>query len=190
MSNKYYDDQYLTTLQTLFTKTKDRSYALLDLKDSEIVADVGCGVGQDADHIAKHCQKVYGIDNDDVFLDLANQKYGRKELQFIKSSADRIPLENASVDKIRYDRILQYIESHEDVLQEANRLLISGGLLQIIDTDYFSLSLLLGNEVLERKIVDTLAYHRFKGAHKIRKLPSLLEKINFSVSQTEIHNYI
>lgn len=191
MTTKLYDNKYLQELQKLFAKTKQRSYELLNPQANETIADIGCGVGQDALNLAKSGAKIYGIDNDQNFISIAKQQVADNlQIDFICCNADNIPLANNSIDKIRFDRVLQHIADHEKVLKEVSRLLKPNGQLQIIDTDYLSISLFLEDEKLERKIVDAVAYKRIPNGHKVRQLPKILDQNNFTLLSTEIHNYI
>ena len=191
MTTKLYDDKYLEILQTLFERSKQKSYDLLDPQPYETIADIGCGIGQDAINIAKTGAKVYGIDNDQNFIALSNQQLtGNIKVNFICCNADKIPLANHSIDSFRFDRVLQHIENHNKVLKEVTRLLKPGGKLIIVDADYLSVSLFLEDEKLERKIIDAIAYNRIPNSHKIRQLPTTLAQNNFSLVSTEIHNYI
>ena len=191
MTTKLYDDKYLEILQTLFEKSKQKSYVLLNPQPNETIADIGCGIGQDAINIAKSGAKVFGIDNDQHFIALANkQQIGNLKLAFICCNANEIPLTDNIIDSIRFDRILQHVADHDKVLKEAARLLKPGGKLIIVDADYLSVSLFLEDEKLERKIIDAIAYNRIPNSHKIRQLPKTLAQNNFSLVSTEIHNYI
>lgn len=191
MTLKLYDNSYLESLQSFLAKTKQRSYQLLNPQASESIADIGCGVGQDAIQLAKSGAKVYAIDNDKKFISIATQQVvDNLEIEFLCCDADKVPLANNSINKIRFDRVLQHIADHDKVLFEVSRLLKPNGLLQIIDTDYLSISLFLQDEKLERKIIDAVAYKRVPNGHKVRQLPKTLENNNFILLSTEIHNYI
>ncbi len=191
MTAKLYDTNFLKILQALFAKTKQRSYELLNPQANETIADIGCGIGQDAINLAKSGAKIFGIDNDQNFISIANQQHiDNLNIDFVCCNADNIPLANNSIDKIRFERVLQHIADHTKVLKEVSRLLKPNGQLQIIDTDYLSISLFLEDEKLERKIVDAVAYKRIPNGHKVRQLPKTLEQNNFTLLSTEIHNYI
>lgn len=191
MSSKTYDNLYLETLQKLFTRTKERSYDLLSPQTMETIVDIGCGVGQDVINLAKSGANVIGIDSDKNFIEIAQRQQSNDlQLQFICCQADNIPITSSTIDKVRFDRVLQHIAEHDKTLEEAARILKPNGVLQIIDTDYLSCSLFLEDEILERKIIDTVAYKKIPNGHKIRKLPSTLNQNNFTLTTTEIHNYI
>lgn len=191
MSSKTYDNLYLETLQKLFTRTKERSYNLLSPQTMETIVDIGCGVGQDVINLAKSGANIIGIDNDKNFIEIAKkQQHNDLQFQFIYCQADNIPIPSSTIDKVRFDRVLQHISEHEKVLNEVTRILKPNGVLQIIDTDYLSCSLFLEDEILERKIIETVAYKKIPNGHKIRKLPSTLKRIGFTLTTTEIHNYI
>lgn len=191
MTTKLYDDKYLETLQNLFAKTKQRSYELVNPQLNETIADIGCAIGQDVVNLAKSGAKVVGIDNDPNFIAIANkQPITDLQVEFICCNADNVPLASHSIETVRFDRVLQHIADHDKVLKEVKRLLKPTGKLIIVDTDYLSLSFVLDDEKLERKIVDAVAYKRIPNGYKVRQLPKTLEKHNFKILSAEIHNYV
>lgn len=190
MYKKTYDNEYLEKLQLLFRDTKQRSYDLLQPHTNETIADIGCGTGQDAVNISKSGAKIFAIDHDQDLINLAVQRYKNEAIEFICCEANSIPIKSNTIDKIRFDRVFQHIGNHDEIIREAKRLLKPKGEIQIIDTDYFSMSIFLRNEVLERKIIDAITYDRFKGASQIRSIPDILRKHFFQVKTFEIKNYI
>lgn len=191
MYKKTYDNHYLEKLQNIFEKTKIRSYELLSPQPKETILDIGCGIGNDVIKIADSGANVFGIDHDSNLIDIAKSNLSSsKNITFINCEADKIPLKEKSVDKIRFDRVLQHIDNHENIIKESSRLLKNRGEFHIIDVDYFSLSLFLPNQILERKLIDALAFDRFKGGVKIRELPTLLKNHSFQITHFEIQNYI
>lgn len=190
MENKNYDDKYLENLNQLFFKTKQRSFELLNINKNDIVADVGCGIGADVFEIAKKAYKVYGFDNDENFISISKKKENNINVSFEKCNAENLSIENQSVDKLRYDRVIQHLPDYNAVLKEASRVIKDNGIIQIIDTDYLSISLFLDNIRLERKLIDLVAFEKIPNSTKIRNLNTSLEDNNFKVTCFEVHNYI
>lgn len=187
---KSYDDKYLENLNKLFSKTKQRSFELLNIIKNDVIADIGCGIGDDVFEIAKKAHKVYGFDNDENFISIAKNKNNNQKIYFEKSNAENLNIENKTVDKIRYDRVFQHLYNYNTILKEASRVLKDNGIIQIIDTDYLSLSLFLDNISLERKLIDLIAFERIPNSTKIRNLKTNLEDNNFKITCFEVHNYI
>jgi ubiquinone/menaquinone biosynthesis C-methylase UbiE len=189
--NKPYGDQYLERLQHFFVNSKKKSYSLMDLREGDEVLDIGCGIGNDVINIAQSRAKITGIDNDKGFIAIARENAKQiPNINFICCEADQIPLQANSIDKIRFDRTLQHISNHDAVLTETNRLLKPGGLLIITEPDYLSWHLFLNDENFEYKLMQYIAYGRFKNAHLIRKLSEALRKNGFELQSIEVFNYI
>jgi ubiquinone/menaquinone biosynthesis C-methylase UbiE len=191
MSHKTYDSTYLDKLQGFFEKTKVFSYHQLNPKLNEVIADIGCGIGNDTINLTKSGAKIIGIDHDQSFIEIAKKhQLNNLHLEFICSQADNIPFTDHTFDKVRFDRVFQHITDYDKVLKEVSRILKPNGQIQIVDTDYLSFTFFLEDESLERKIIDLVAYKHIPNAHKVRRLPSILKQNNFSLNTVKIHNYI
>jgi ubiquinone/menaquinone biosynthesis C-methylase UbiE len=111
------------------------------LKDDFIVLDIGCGQGaykDDTCRIRKElrtlmgkCQRVIGIDIDKS----ATDNPFLNEFRLIKS--DQWPLEDASVDLMVCDYVLEHIKQPEKFLSECKRVLRSGGYFCFRTTNAF-----------------------------------------------------
>jgi SAM-dependent methyltransferase len=183
-----YDATYLERLQPLLAAPKAQGYEWLACAPGQFVVDIGCGLGQDAAELAKTGATVVGLDCDETLLIEANAKYSHA-VRFEKRSAESTGLEAASVDKLRFDRVLQHIEDHEPILIEIQRVLRRHGTVQITDTDYFSLSYFLPDPELERKLIDILLM-RLRGSRSLRLLPERLQQLGFGDIRLSVHQLL
>lgn len=183
-----YDAAYLERLQTLLADTKQHSYALLDARPGEVVVDVGCGLGHDAAALTATGATVIGLDHDEELLTRARDLHG-PGIAFRQRPAEATGLTTDSVDKMRFDRILQHVADHGPVLAEVQRVLKPGGLLQVVDADHLSLSFFLPDLTLERKLLDALA-HRFPGSRPLRLLPDALHRLGFEKPTVAVHQLL
>lgn len=190
MANKLYDSSYLEEMQSFFRRTKERSYELLLPCDNDCIVDVGCGTGADVCRIAQSGATVVGVDHDSTYIQIATNQSHPKNASFICCEAAQIPFEASSINKIRFDRVFQHIQNHDESLTAAHHALKDGGQLQIIDSDYLSWAIFLEDWELERKILYSLAYRRIPHAHKVRELPRRLSEHGFEVDLIEVHNYM
>ncbi|MGW8289529.1 MAG: class I SAM-dependent methyltransferase, partial [Candidatus Bathyarchaeia archaeon] len=74
---------------------------LLELKPSDVVADLGCGTGYFTVPIARKVKKVYGIDIQKEMLSFLEQKIQQQKIENIEtllSKENEIPLQDESVD--------------------------------------------------------------------------------------------
>ncbi|MBW2382797.1 MAG: metalloregulator ArsR/SmtB family transcription factor [Deltaproteobacteria bacterium] len=103
------------------------------------VADVGTGTGILATELARLGLDVVGIDHSARMLEAARGKLeaqsfpagGRVELR--RGEADRIPLDDASMDAAFAHMVLHYVPSPADVVREMARIVKAGGALVVVD---------------------------------------------------------
>jgi SAM-dependent methyltransferase len=99
-----------------------------------VVLDVGCGRGGAADLFEKHpyakirvfkgrCKKVIGIDVDDA---------GEQNTlidEFRKIEGDRWPVDDASIDLLFADAVLEHLENPDAFFAECSRVVKPGGII-------------------------------------------------------------
>jgi len=104
-----------------------------------VVADVGCGPGFFAESLAADLgpqARVVGIDVDALMIDVANSREDvAPNVSFSLGTAQRLPLDDNSVD-VAYARFLfQHLSEPALVLAEMRRIVRPGGLVAVGDTD-------------------------------------------------------
>lgn len=113
--------------------------ALANLQEGEVVLDLGSGGGIDVLISAKfvgETGKAYGLDMTDEMLELANEnkkKSKANNVEFLKGYLEDIPLDNETVDVVTSNCVINLTEDKRVALQEAYRVLKTGGRLAIAD---------------------------------------------------------
>jgi demethylmenaquinone methyltransferase / 2-methoxy-6-polyprenyl-1,4-benzoquinol methylase len=104
----------------------------LDAGPGSVVADVATGTAAVAMTIAwRHGSRVIGIDQNPAMLDVGRRRVrsagldGRIELR--QGEAERLPLEDASVDALVHTYLLRYVDDPAAVLRELARPIRPGG---------------------------------------------------------------
>ena len=108
---------------------------LMDVQASDRVLDLGSGSGWATRLVAKrfHPKKIIGIDiSDEMVRRAAEQSKGIANIEFHQGAAEKIPVPDASVEKIFSIESFYYWPDQMAGLKEAKRVLAPGGKLFIL----------------------------------------------------------
>lgn len=106
----------------------------------KIILDVGCGSGKYAKALATISKEYVGLDISSNQLSLAKQKTkGMKNVRFIHSSVDNIPLSSESTDIILNTwgtiSTIRSLRRKSKILKEIERVLKENGAIYLVDND-------------------------------------------------------
>ena len=116
-------------------------YALASLFcKNKRVLDIASGEGYGSNILSQYAAHVTGVDIDDNAVKHAAGRYSKENLLFKTGSADKIPLQDASVDVVVSFETIEHHDKHDEMVSEIKRVLKSDGLLIISTPDkkYYS----------------------------------------------------
>ncbi|MFW6200432.1 MAG: arsenite methyltransferase [Gemmatimonadota bacterium] len=165
--------------------------ALAELREGEVVLDLGSGGGIDVLLSGKRVGptgRAYGLDMTDEMLELARENAaaaGAENVEFLKGEIEDIPLPDESVDVIISNCVINLSADKARVLREAFRVLKPGGRFAVSDV-------VVRGEVPEpvRRSME-LWVGCVAGALEEREFESLLREVGFedpSVEPTRVYD--
>jgi SAM-dependent methyltransferase len=132
----------------------------LDVAPGNDVLDVGCGLGDITIALARAASpgRVVGIDASGGMLAEARRRAGAAgaTVEWQPADALELPFPDASFDRCRSERTLQWVADPPAAIAEMLRVLRPGGRLALLDTDWRTLVLDHPDPALARRLGDAV----------------------------------
>ncbi len=150
----------------------------LGLREGERLLDVGCGRGEAAISLGYDLGaqgELVGIDASAAMREVARRHSGEVPcaVRFSVGDARSLDEPDGSFDVVRSERTLQWLQSPGSVVEECVRVLRRGGRLSLIDTDWSTLHVDVGNDDITQIIRDGLRDERNRPSNVGRRLAEL-----------------
>src|SRR5687768_490230 len=99
-------------------------------KDKDVL-DIASGEGYGSNLLSKLSKSVIGVDISSEAVLHAKEKYTNINLEFKEGAADKIPLQDCSVDMVVSFETIEHHDLHDKMLQEIKRVLRPEGMVII-----------------------------------------------------------
>jgi ubiquinone/menaquinone biosynthesis C-methylase UbiE len=162
----------------------------LSLHDGQRLLDVGCGLGDAALALAADLGvegEVVGVDASAEMIAGARSRAraARCRTRFVVGDARALEEPDDSFDNVRSERTLQWLTSPEAAVAEMARVLRPGGLVSLVDTDWSTLEIDVGDNDLATRVREAMRTERGRPSNVGRRLADLVQDFDFIlVAQT------
>jgi ubiquinone/menaquinone biosynthesis C-methylase UbiE len=166
---------------------KDALLDALRIEPGQHVLDVGCGPATDLPALAAAVGaggRVVGVDQDPEMVATARARTaGHAVVEVLHGDAQRLPLESASIDRARVDRVLMHVARPEEVLAGLHRVLRPGGLLTLAEPDWDTLAVDHPDLGIARAFTRYVAHRAARNQAIGRRLPRLAAEAGFELRE-------
>jgi ubiquinone/menaquinone biosynthesis C-methylase UbiE len=147
-----------STGMAYFKAVKPWTYQALELPAGASVLDVGCGLGQDVQALARLVGpggRAVGVDSSVTMIAEARQRAEGSGLpvEFVAGQAERLEFPDGSFDGCRAERVLQHVEQPGHVVAEMARVLRPGGRMVVLEPDWEMLFIDSPDQMVTRAVV-------------------------------------
>ena len=115
---------------------------MIDLRDSHLVLDVGCGNARDVSIFVEATRSVVGLDLSGKMLDEGLKKLGpegRASSGFVRGTAVNLPFIGESFDRVSCSETIEHVPAWTKALEEAVRVLKKGGRIVVTTPNRLSM---------------------------------------------------
>ncbi|HEU5240908.1 MAG TPA: methyltransferase domain-containing protein [Ornithinibacter sp.] len=146
----------LQAAQPSVVRLRDWAFDRLEPQPGETALDVGAGTGDTVIRLARAVRdsgRAIGVEPNPAMREVATGRAGAAgvTVELLDGGAEELPLEDASVDLVTCERVLQHLEDPDAAVREFARVVRPGGRVVVIDSDWATGIVHPGDpEVLER----------------------------------------
>jgi len=183
-----YDRQVMSIYGEAYGLSIERVLAVIDKKDA--VLEMGCGTGIISLGIAPRVERVVGTDISPKMISLARAKAEQLALvnvDFQVGDSYSLPFEDGSFDTVLLFNTLHFLKEPNKVLQEAYRLLKTGGYFALA-TDCFAepVPFLTRIRLSAQNLLKNLGIIPFMWNYRKEDLHKLLKDNSFVIEDSEV----
>ena len=152
----------------------------LGLHDGQQLLDVGCGLGDAALALAADFGvegEVVGVDASAEMIAGARSRASAATCRIRFAVGDALALDEPddSFDVVRSERTLQWLTNPEAAVAEMVRVLRPGGLVSLVDTDWSTFEIDVGDDDLATRVREAMRTERRRPSNIGRRLADLVQ---------------
>ncbi|SEH77379.1 Methyltransferase domain-containing protein [Halobacillus karajensis] len=110
---------------------------MLELKERDVVADLGAGNGYFTIPMAEHTKEsVFALDIEPTMIEMLKNRATEAQvnnIEYLVSDLEHIPIASQTIDKVMVSLVIHEVPSIENALIEIRRILKPGGLVLFIE---------------------------------------------------------
>ncbi|WP_020161051.1 methyltransferase domain-containing protein [Methylobacter marinus] len=186
------DIDYLKKTGKILASLKQISYKKMQIKQGDIVLDLGCGPGIDAIELGGLVSpngSAIGVDYDEAMLKQASAQVKEIEMQHIvhfqQEDASALSFNDNHFDSCRSERLFMHLNNPEQVVAEMFRVTKPGGHVVVIEPDWASMSVACESPEIERLLLNYRLEKFFPNGYSGRNLYRLFNEAHFTDIQVE-----
>jgi len=156
------------------------------------VLEVGCGTGVLTRALAswKNVGSVIGIDPAVSLIEQARElASGLASVRFEEADGRSLPFEADTFDVVVFDSTLSHVPEPTRALEEAARVLRSGGWLAVFDGDYATTTVAIGDHDPLQVCASAMMANSVNDRWLMRRLPALVRECGFDLNGFRSHGY-
>jgi ubiquinone/menaquinone biosynthesis C-methylase UbiE len=165
----------------------------IDFPEGARVLDVGCGTGVLTRMLAQRpgVAEVVGVDRGKALVERARERSAElSNVTYREGDGESLPFDDATFDIITFDSVLSHMTEPERALAEAFRVLASRGHLAVFDGDYATTTVAIGEHDPLQTCVEAMMSHSLQDRWLVRRLPALVRRRGFEVTDFQSHGFV
>jgi len=158
----------------------------LGLRQGQRLLDVGCGLGDAALVLAVDLGaegELHGVDASEAMISAARSRAGSAACKVRFSIGNAMVLDEPAdwFDAVRSERCLQWLSDPGAAIAEMHRVLRPGGRVSLIDADWSTFTLDIGDPILTARVREAMRTERARPSNIGGRLAEMAHAVGFDV---------